>query len=104
MCVPRINKARWPSGPRRATQEILVFSFPETWDVFASRKGRGFESHSCHFLTFFFLYLLSFKPYLRSIFIYLPWHGTGKFLYSVKARSFVGKPKIQGDIRSIIPY
>lgn len=49
-----INKARWPSGPRRATQEISLLSFPETWDVFASRKGRGFESHSCHFLTIFF--------------------------------------------------
>ena len=58
MCTSYISKARWPSGPRRATQEILVFSFPETWDVFASRKGRGFESHSCHFFVLFYCLLV----------------------------------------------
>lgn len=72
MCAPHINKARWPSGPRRATQEILVFSFPETWDVFASRKGRGFESHSCHFFIYFFiLFVLVFFQAMHAQHFYL---------------------------------
>ena len=39
-----IRQARWPSGLRRCVQEVHLIA------VF----GRGFESHSCHQLRYFF--------------------------------------------------
>ena len=45
--------ARWPSGPRRMVQ-VHLNSTASQDAVSMSRKGRGFESHSCQHLFFYF--------------------------------------------------